>query len=488
MSLLFPVLAKSHRNERQMGGEISSTKESQAVKIRSNVKKRSKTGSGGEPERYPQSLELGNLRRTSSASSFDRTTIPSFMKKAKRSGRKTRSKFRRPSLARRSRPTIVSSAGSMPSEGRRSIIRGKPLKKLTNLFRPNTKAGNKRRNSKVRGSDGIQWLNTQRTELDGERAQLLQAKFEEVFSRLSKSVRINVGKKEEQRKTVNKNVFLTTCTKLFGDHIDSYMFSKLFDFMDSDKNGVVDEVEFSITACFLLKKGSFDSNTQLAYNIFDSNHSGGLSRKEFSEMLAAIVGSSLKTVENLTILKPIFEEFIETRKMMDNLSFYRTMKRFIKVDNDNIDNEPEYLTIPSEDLEHIMKTYFLEKSPMKLNISHELSVEVLETYYESISQGLSKLSAKYFKNSFDSIVYLLESNALLKFKTYLRKEPYTKITIDVWERFSLSTEDQLSYEQFSLWTSDNPGIFEFFSDIQKDMEILVHSLEKAKIESAANSI
>lgn len=355
--------------------------------------------------------------------------------------------------------------------------RGRKARKDSFMEKQKGNARQSSEDSQAVASIGIAWLKEQRKELENTDSRLLRTKFEEVFTKLAKRVEVVSSSRREKRQTVDKTVFLATCCNLFGDHIDTFMFQKLFDFMDSDKNGVVDEVEFSITVCFLLKH-DVQSNTELAYMIFDSNRSGGLTKQEFSEMLAAIIGTTLKTVDHISSVRQSFDEFVIARSMKDSLSFYRKMKPYTYYEDDNL----KFYPIPFGVVDQIKKHFLLESSVDKINVSSTCIEEILEAIDSSKGTEETCMEGEAFRECYEEVVYLIESNSLNEFKDALRKPPYTKTTKEVWKRFKLGEKDSLNFDQFSEWTSEIPGVFDFFKDIQKDMAGLIKKLEEEQLE------
>lgn len=341
------------------------------------------------------------------------------------------------------------------------------------------KRGSKR-NTKGRSkkSEEVQWLNEKREKfkrLETVEVDHLRLAFSKFLTELSFKVSQKLGSSGKRRLEVNKAQFLAMCRELMGDDIDSSLVMKLFDYMDCDKNGKVDEVEFSIVSVFLLSKNVVDTNNlELAFNLFDSNKDGGISQQEFSEMLAVVAGNSVEELISISIFRPVFDNFATNNCMEESLScFYALLPYFGQ------DSKTKQITL--QKAEKIYETFIENGSEQEINIAAVLRSDVSASIAAARKAKTPVLDTKIFKECFNEVSYLLKTNALPQFKKYLRNSPFSEITLELWEKIGKSKDELLTFKEFSDWVQAVPNLFDNLQKIQREFSELIESFYASKL-------
>lgn len=100
------------------------------------------------------------------------------------------------------------------------------------------------------------------------------------------------------------------------------VFDKIFKFFDFRNEGYVDKLEFTVACGLLTYHGSYKSATELSFRIFDSNHDGVISKREFSEMALILMGYRLRTLFSMKGGKTAFYRFLQSEFNDELMLFY----------------------------------------------------------------------------------------------------------------------------------------------------------------------
>lgn len=143
--------------------------------------------------------------------------------------------------------------------------------------------------------------------------------FDELFQKLLLDTQdarsgINYVLTKEQLKTALK--------KELKVELPARIFDKIFEFFDFKNEGYVDKVEFAVACGLLTFQGTYQSATQVAFRIFDTNHDGKISKREFCEMALILMGYRLRTLFSMKAGKLAFLRFLESEYNDELLLFY----------------------------------------------------------------------------------------------------------------------------------------------------------------------
>lgn len=387
---------------------------------------------------------------------------------------------------RRRKNSIVSKANAAMNI---STKKSKPLRRKVRTNLGNTKNSlrkgrlgtlnfRKRRNStastEVASStaDQEKWFEVQRlnTKTDCRwTEQLVRKKFREINAKLSVQVQSslnsslsNIGNTSHRRRGISKEVLRREWVKTFEHSIDFDLFDKLFETMDYDRDGLVDETEFTVVVLFILKKGTDSENTKLAFSLFDADKNNGISQEEFSEMLSTIIGASLDQLLGVESIKNAFETFLRKEYCEENLLFYYEILPMFKI----IDEKTWFVNFPVKKAREINEMFIDNNAEHSINISHNQRNKILEIVREAELKKETYINASIYDSAFNEVKYLLEAGTINRFKKLLRTPPFTKVTRDVWQHFDLESNEFLTFEQFKEWKDQNPKIFDFLTELQ----------------------
>lgn len=342
---------------------------------------------------------------------------------------------------------------------------------------------------------GGDWLNRQRNQIEadcGWTKIIVQKKFESISEKLkvriqaslsssfavkndySTSGSMGLAKRMLERQTGTRDIVRKGITKdqvrhqlsaAFGD-LEADILDKLFDLMDNDKDGYVDETDFTVVVMFLLRKGTAKDNSAIAFDLFDIDKDGGISQQEFSEMIATVIGSKLNTILHMGKVKEEFNTFTEEQRCEESVEYFRDICRLMRLTRHGGDTERLFSNIPIEKAKELNARYIELSSPNSINISSTMREKIIQQVDAASSRGQIRINADVYEESLDEIIRLLESDVIPRFRDKIRSAPYTKITLEVWDHYKLQASENLNLEQFQQWSDDNPGVFDFLDEIE----------------------
>lgn len=302
---------------------------------------------------------------------------------------------------------------------------------------------------------GIEWARKEETVLD-ETANVYKMTLEAKFVELMKSLGDTKG--DGFDKDMLWKLFRTD----FKLDISSTVFDKLFNLMDCDGNGTVDQHEFTVTMCFLLQKGSAHDNVELAYNLFDTNKDGSISKSEFSEMISAILGPRLKNILEIPGGRESFKQFVAQEYATELFEYYEEME----------DLKKQYLEtgIPTSIADSVITTYINVDSELQINISANEREAILAKVNEIKEKDGDKVPYEVFKPALLTSIGLLEQGALVRFKLAIKEPPYEMFTMRAWDICELGADDTMTLEKFKEFCNKTPNLFSFLDELSEELE------------------
>ncbi|CAK9010471.1 Lysophosphatidylcholine acyltransferase 2 (LPC acyltransferase 2) (LPCAT-2) (LysoPC acyltransferase 2) (1-acylglycerol-3-phosphate O-acyltransferase 11) (1-AGP acyltransferase 11) (1-AGPAT 11) (1-acylglycerophosphocholine O-acyltransferase) (1-alkenylglycerophosphocholine O-acyltransferase) (1-alkylglycerophosphocholine O-acetyltransferase) (Acetyl-CoA:lyso-platelet-activating factor acetyltransferase) (Acetyl-CoA:lyso-PAF acetyltransferase) (Lyso-PAF acetyltransferase) (LysoPAFAT) (Acyltransferase-like 1) [Durusdinium trenchii] len=298
----------------------------------------------------------------------------------------------------------------------------------------------------------------------------VESKFKEIIQRMGHKVaeagraRAALDPSEAAEETELK-VEKSELRKIFaemGIMFEEEVFEKLYVLFDADNDGMIDVVEFTVTFCFLMYRGSAKDKVELAFRLFDTNRNGSISRREFNDMIAAVIGNRLKNVLAIARGRQAFQEFLEKE-------FADELLRFV--------DAVEYLHGKSK-RSHTMSYAFAEAlldQYLRTGAKDEINVsdKVRKLCHERLEQhkGEEEVPIYIFDEAADEVLHLMEAGPLPRFKAKLR-ESNEMFADTAWKEMGLDPEkDDMTLEMFRAWTEKTPGLFNFFDELHDALEM-----------------
>mmetsp|Transcript_6832 Transcript_6832/g.8629 ORF Transcript_6832/g.8629 Transcript_6832/m.8629 type:complete len:365 (-) Transcript_6832:159-1253(-) len=244
--------------------------------------------------------------------------------------------------------------------------------------------------------------------------------------------------------------------------ISDDLFEKLFNLMDCDGNGTVDEQEFAVTMCFLLHKGSAHDKIELAYKLFDTNKDGSISKREFSDMISSILGPHLKNIVEIPGGKESFKAFVEKEMAGELFSYYEEISDQKKTYGED--------GIPMNIAENIVDMYIKVDSDMQVNISADQREEIEKSIKKGKEEDADKVPFSVFQPSFMETISLLETGPLPRFKKAIKTPPYEIFTTRAWNICDLEEKEDMSLEKFKEFSEKTPNLFQFLEELTEELE------------------
>ncbi|GBG27979.1 Calcineurin B-like protein 4 [Hondaea fermentalgiana] len=204
-----------------------------------------------------------------------------------------------------------------------------------------------------------------------------------------------------------------------GVRFEPIIFERLYQMMDVDKQGFISVSKLALTFAILIQSGSVaKDNVELAFRLFDSNQDGSIDQHEFQEMVIALVGKRVSHLYEIPAGMTYFREFVKKKQV-------------------------------------------------------NVSDQVREACREQVEQASTKELKTLASNaSFEAAQYeavkMIEQGPLLRFKSRLRSDTNCfPLGESVWDHLELQHSEQMTLEQFRMWASLAPDLFNFLDELQK---------------------
>lgn len=261
-------------------------------------------------------------------------------------------------------------------------------------------------------------------------------------------------------------------------HIDvePAVFEKIYDLMDVDKDGTIDENEFCVTMCYflhhgnstflylLLKSSSGEKSSdkiELAYRLFDTNHDGTISKREFSDMISTVIGNRLDTILAIQKGRDIFFRYLQKELSEELLIFYEEMKQ--------LKEEYGNAGIPIEKAKELFEHYIEVDSEQQVNISDAERESIRNNITSYADDKESTVPFHIFEGAISECKNMLENGALMRFRQKIKQPPYDLFADVAWEELGIGAKDSLSLENFKKWTNMTPGLFDFLDEVSEEV-------------------
>jgi len=306
------------------------------------------------------------------------------------------------------------------------------------------------KNSRKTKKLGESWKEKEASTLDRSDKINLELKFRALLKR----------SKTENRSGFTKKELKVMFTQDFGIDIADDVFNKLFNLMDCDGNGFIDETEFAVTMCYLLHKGSTRDKRDLAYRLFDTNKDGAISKREFSEMMSTIFPSRLKPLLKVPAARQAYERFVEKELAGENLRFY--------IDISRIRSEFSETGVPSNIATSVIGNYIANNGEDQINISSVEREKIIEALSVADVRG-DNVPCDIFDNPLSEITDMLERGSLIRFKKAVRTDS-TIFTDLAWEVAGLKPYEKMSLTVFRRYTEQTPNLFQFLEDLKNELQ------------------
>ncbi|GBG34427.1 Calcineurin subunit B [Hondaea fermentalgiana] len=260
--------------------------------------------------------------------------------------------------------------------------------------------------------------------------------------------------KDEMDKTQMRKAF-----KAMGIKVEPELFSKLWMFFDADQNGSINAQEFVVTFCVLTYRGSAQDNVELAFRLFDTNRDGSISRREFNDMIAAVLGTRLRNVLNVELGRECFEDYLKSEVADELLRFVDAVEYLA--------DEPS-TSFSRDYADSLWDQYLAVGATDQVNVSDTVRNKCMAEI-SACGDGDDAVPASIFHDAAREAVALIEDGPLPRFKDKLRGS-YSLFADRVWEDVGLDSSESMSEDQFRDWVNRTPGIFRFLDDLHVVMQ------------------
>lgn len=266
----------------------------------------------------------------------------------------------------------------------------------------------------------------------------------------------------DTRKGVTKQQLLAYFKDSFGNSSEDF-FDNVFDLMDVRGNGYVEKEEFTVTMCFLMFKGSANDSIELAYNIFDTDRSGELSKAEFSAMIPTVIGPRIQAILSLPAGRNAFRRFLKQELCDELLMFYEEMEQV---------NLNYYETgLPLQIADKIVEFYIDVGSMYQANISALTRETIKAIVNEARDKNKTHIPVETFDAASNEVIIMLEQGPLVRFKQKIKNNEYAVFVNSVWRVLDLKPSEDMSLEKFKEFCShENVHLFDFLEELKAELE------------------
>lgn len=244
--------------------------------------------------------------------------------------------------------------------------------------------------------------------------------------------------------------------------IEPAVFEKIYELMDADKDGTIDENEFCVTMCYFLHHGiGSNDKIELAYKLFDTNHDGDISKREFSDMISTVIGNRVETILAIQKGRDIFHKYITSELSQELLIFYEEMMQ--------VKEECKESGIPIGKAQGLVENYIEVESEQQVNISDDEREAIIEAVKAAGTDGDEFVKLSTFDRAILEAKTMIENGPLMRFRQKIKEEPYDIFAAVAWEELGKAPDDTLTLEDFKKWTSMTPGLFDFLDQVSAEV-------------------
>mmetsp|Transcript_7450 Transcript_7450/g.8561 ORF Transcript_7450/g.8561 Transcript_7450/m.8561 type:complete len:464 (-) Transcript_7450:756-2147(-) len=275
-------------------------------------------------------------------------------------------------------------------------------------------------------------------------------KFRDMFKRswTKECVLLGSGTKDSLRDFLRNELNL---------RLQEDVFETVFQHMDVNKDGLVDQTEFAVGMCMLSKEGAGKSDADLLFSLFDTDADESLSKTEFATMILSIVGTDLSSFFSISGAKSSFAEFLESEYNGELLEFCDEVKELVGTESEK--------SVTVEDASKIFNTFIKEDAPKQINISHAQRKE-FEKILKDAEKSAANVPSTIFDNPLAESLYVLKTDPFPRYKARLRQGESDPFINGIWMKARLKQGDQMNRETFKQWEKQTPELFSFLQKLQ----------------------
>lgn len=188
---------------------------------------------------------------------------------------------------------------------------------------------------------------------------------------------------------------------------------------------------------------------ELAYKLFDTNHDGAISKREFSDMISTVIGNRLDTILAIKKGREIFLKYMQSELAEELLVFYEEMLQ--------VKAEASKFGIAMDKAKALFDNYIEVNSPQQVNISDSQRETIRERVMGALDDGEDYVDISTFDGAIQEAKTLIENGPLMRFRQKIKQEPYDLFAGVAWEELGIDPDGTLTLEDFKKWTSMTPG-------------------------------
>ena len=188
---------------------------------------------------------------------------------------------------------------------------------------------------------------------------------------------------------------------------------------------------------------------ELAYKLFDTNHDGAISKREFSDMISTVIGNRLDTILAIQKGREIFLKYMQSELAEELLVFYEEMLQ--------VKEEAPKFGIEINKAKALFDNYIEVNSPQQVNISDDQRETIRERVVGAADDGEDYVNINTFDGAIHEAKSLIENGPLMRFRQKIKQEPYDLFAKVAWEELGKGPDGTLTLEDFKKWTAMTPG-------------------------------
>ena len=300
-------------------------------------------------------------------------------------------------------------------------------------------------------------------------------KFESLFRKL-----LSEESSQEELTYVSRGAIERTFEKM-GLNLQKNLLNKVFSIFDVDGYGKVDHTAFVVAMAYLMRRCSADDNVALLFRLFDSNCSNSISQLEFNSMMNAIVSNRLEDLLELDVGLEAFEAHLRKEHSAESIEFWKAIRALKARSRDSESS------VSSADAKLVYDTFISSNAESQINIGSATTKRLSDMFLTVKSSPRSRVSAQIFDGALDEVLGTMRRDNYARFKGKILST--CDFAEAVWKKLNIDPKGGMSVKEFSIWTKQNPAVFNFLTHLQKEMQLWLaqEQIRLSRVETHSSS-
>ena len=235
--------------------------------------------------------------------------------------------------------------------------------------------------------------------------------------------------------------------------LEDEKFDLVYDLFDWDGDTRVDPREFATTMIAITRSHrSLEEQIELAFYMFDKDHSGGLSRDEFRAAIGLTVTSTLQSLLQTRAGLVSFQKHLQSEFSEENIWFAEAALSF-------------GASKPPVDMARangILEKFVVPGAPQEVNISSSQQSTIMQAFEEAEASG-GPVARDVFEEARVEIFKLMERDNFSRFQK--DEDKMNELIDSFFQEADTDGDSKISAEEFARFCRSTPEALAFLGDV-----------------------